>query len=278
MSRVTEYCERPGYGQAFHARLACRFAGAALLVAAATKVVLPAGQLHGPLILGEALMGLWLVSGWKCNISGWLAAALFAVFAAVSSWKAIQGLESCGCFGRLVVPPWLTASMNVSLLAALVASFYPSESASKPRTAFTSGCFAFTVTFALMVVATIAIPSASQSLRVHEPHHWLQKPLPIGGDIEIDADLRMGHWELVFYRHDCPRCVEVFDRYAERRKMITTVAAPAVAFVEVPPYGDAHFPPATFRRGRIVDKDQWFIRTPLVVSLRQGIVMAVEFP
>lgn len=53
----------------------------------------------------EAVIGVWLLSGFARR-GAWLAAiGLFATLAAVSAYLVAAGQPSCGCFGRVEVSP-----------------------------------------------------------------------------------------------------------------------------------------------------------------------------
>lgn len=68
----------------------------------------------------EIILGLWLLSGWWAR-AGWMATlGFFAILAGVSFYLARVGQASCGCFGTVAVSPWLTAGLDVALLAALL--------------------------------------------------------------------------------------------------------------------------------------------------------------
>lgn len=67
----------------------------------------------------EILLGLWLISGlyprgaWVAGVTG------FGLLAGVSLYLAALGSPSCGCFGKLVVSPWLTSGLDIVALIAL---------------------------------------------------------------------------------------------------------------------------------------------------------------
>ena len=80
----------------------------------------PRVQLLG--LEAEALVGLWLVSGYAHRFA-WLAGVtLFTLLAAVSVYLVAVGQKSCGCFGRVEVSPWASLALDVTCVAALVAT------------------------------------------------------------------------------------------------------------------------------------------------------------
>lgn len=67
----------------------------------------------------EALLGLWLLSGWAKRAAWFLAVAFFLIVAGVSLYLGLMGQSSCGCFGRLHVSPWSAFTLDVACLAVL---------------------------------------------------------------------------------------------------------------------------------------------------------------
>lgn len=67
----------------------------------------------------EVLLGLWLLSGWMRRVAWVVAIGFFGVMALVSFSLVTEGQESCGCFGRLTVNPWVTLALDVTCVAAL---------------------------------------------------------------------------------------------------------------------------------------------------------------
>jgi hypothetical protein len=105
--------------------------GVLLLVAAGLKLnglqvsaVPRAGLLYAPgvqmaVLLWEAFLGLWLVSG-RRPLGSWLAAAgTFAVFAGVSGYLGWIGQADCGCFGAVKASPWQAFAVDILALLAL---------------------------------------------------------------------------------------------------------------------------------------------------------------
>lgn len=112
--------------------LVCRGLGVLLLAAAVLKVqgggydpvaktgmfALPAFQFL--VIALEAMLGFWLLSG-RQQAGAWTAAfAIFLVFTGVSFYQGMLGRASCGCFGKVTVNPWLTFTIDLVALAALL--------------------------------------------------------------------------------------------------------------------------------------------------------------
>ena len=70
----------------------------------------------------EALVGVWLLSGFARR-GAWLAAVtLFALLGAVSVYLVAVGQPSCGCFGRVEVSPWVSLALDTVCVLALLAT------------------------------------------------------------------------------------------------------------------------------------------------------------
>ena len=53
----------------------------------------------------EAVLGLWLLSGWSARAAWAGATGFFALMASASLYLALAGQQSCGCLGRIQVNP-----------------------------------------------------------------------------------------------------------------------------------------------------------------------------
>jgi hypothetical protein len=62
---------------------------------------------------------LLLLAPWHARIRT-VGASAFLLLAGLATVMAIGGAESCGCFGRVAVPPWATALLDGGLAAALL--------------------------------------------------------------------------------------------------------------------------------------------------------------
>jgi hypothetical protein len=105
--------------------------GAMLLAAAWLKAVaLWNGELAGPLLSSprwqvatievETLLGLWLLSGIYAR-NAWLAAvALFTTLSGFTLYLALDGQQSCKCFGALNVSPRVTSAMDMAAVVVLL--------------------------------------------------------------------------------------------------------------------------------------------------------------
>ncbi len=116
-----------------------RLVGFVLVAAGALKA---AGALGAPSPGGDLWESQWLtalVAGFEIALGAGLLAGLggravrrltvgcFILFFCVSLDKALAGEASCGCFGRLTVPPWLTAILDGGLFLALTTLKPPSR-------------------------------------------------------------------------------------------------------------------------------------------------------
>lgn len=82
--------------------------------------ILSSPRLEIAAIEAEILLGVWLLSGWAARFAWVAALAFFGILAGVSSYLALVGQQDCGCFGRVAVNPWLTFSIDIAAVAALL--------------------------------------------------------------------------------------------------------------------------------------------------------------
>lgn len=67
----------------------------------------------------EALLGLWLLSGWAGRAAWFFAVVFFLVVTGFSLYLGLMGQSSCGCFGRIHVSPWNAFALDAACLGML---------------------------------------------------------------------------------------------------------------------------------------------------------------
>ena len=208
------------------------FVAAVLLAAAALKVhqamtdSLGAGWiLSGRTLLVleiqfEIILGLWLLSGLHRRLS-WAAAVMcFGLFACVSFYKGASGASSCGCFGKITVPPWVTLILDVVILFALVSY--------RPRLKRATTVRFNRLRWAGFVAGAVALgPAAAVAREGRYVDSWPAVDRPTDGRAaaglgELEArvgqgqDLAEGSVEPVPLRHDLIECAHAYFDFAAR--------------------------------------------------------------
>ncbi|MBI2826200.1 MAG: hypothetical protein HYX69_16085 [Planctomycetia bacterium] len=300
----------PGAGRTLRAAL-----GGVLLVAAGLKAydlvsapaaASPVGSrlLAAALVEGEALLGLWLLSGFARR-GAWRAALVaFALFACVSLYRGLSGAESCGCFGGVRVSPWWTFVGDLAAVFALwwwwprrdlADALVPAAEAPEVvrerhawrmvPAALAAVSLNLTVVWAIAMLAPARltdagdIPADAKSV-VLEPNGWVGKRLPLLTHTDIGSQLSVGQWTVLLYHHDCPKCQEVLANYESDEGLADLGRARQVALVEVPPFDDTLIAdsgaPLGFARGLLSADKEWFVATPVVIDVDDGTVVRVS--
>jgi hypothetical protein len=245
----------------------------------------------------ELCLGIWLVSGLFRRAS-WLAGTLaYCFFIFVTLFKAINGAESCGCFGQVHVNPWLTLGlidipMFILLILNRPGQGYKLLPPPWPNTfhaiIFAAPIFAVLIFAAPVLVAfkpvcihpqeTIQVASvrpadpniAPATNKQADPWPWLK-------DIDIADQLKQGLVVVLMYHHDCPTCATMVPKYDQyiRKMKATGDESLRVAFLAIPPYSDKGPVPADTicLRGKLSDRQKWAIMSPYVVALIDGRVV-----
>jgi hypothetical protein len=126
----------------------------------------------------EALVAIWLVSGYARR-GAWLAAVvLFATLAAVSAYLAWIGQASCGCFGRVEVSPWVSLALDVVCVVALIAT--------RPTGQWLSTNTLWPATVAILVVGGLVTASESDGAR-RELARFRGEAFLLDGDTDAGA-------------------------------------------------------------------------------------------
>ena len=79
----------------------------------------------------ELALGLWLLSGLLPRLAWLTALACFSFFCVVTLYKALTGAASCGCFGSVSVPPWITL-LSIDLPAVLALTLFRPQAVLAP--------------------------------------------------------------------------------------------------------------------------------------------------
>lgn len=250
-----------------------------------------------PLELG---LGIWLLSG-LFRKAVWLVAVIsFGLFSLVTLQKIISGAESCGCFGRVQVDPWITfLAVDISFLLALLIFRPKGRKLLPPPWPSAKHFFGVVIpTFVIMAVLMPVLifnrpPDKTDRYEVVRHQEWtsleptseeqtsqeqVSEEWPMLKHIDIADSLRSKIVVVLFYHSGCPDCQEAISLYDRTsRQLAGSEEAVRIAFIEVPPYGqdqDSPIPAETLcLTGRLDSSKQWYITTPLVVVILDGSVV-----
>jgi hypothetical protein len=238
------------------------------------------------LIAMELSLALWLAIGGIERTRFGCAIVCFTVLAAAAFFETAQSASSCGCFGRVKVPPAITGTFDLCSVMAL----WLTRPTWLRQVAFWSRRAAFAGTAALIVLATAVFTfahSRQSSERVTvggpvvlDPTSWVNQKFPLFSFIDGDEKLKTGRWLLVLYHFDCDECRHAIPGYRSLAESMDGQIDPErVAFIAIPPVAPSSQDPGyatanTLHFALREDRD-WIATTPLVVSLRDGRVLAV---
>jgi hypothetical protein len=121
------------------------------------------------------------------------------------------------------------------------------------------------------MLGTEFIGPSGKKMILLEPETWIGQELPLisrfvqPNDSEI---LKQGTWNVLLAQSDCPKCQEMKAELEVRNaKGIAIIMIPSRANEKVP---DTHFP--VFM---LDNQNDWFVMTPCVVRLVDGVCVAV---
>lgn len=270
-----------------------RFAVAILLLAAAALKTLDQFEVLNAIdgarwfwsvavIQVEFCWAIWLLTGLYQVQARRLTMFLFLAFGLVSYYRAISGLESCGCFGRTVtVNPWVMLIIDVVVLVSLRHSRPdPDRSWSRQRRksllAVSAGCL---VCLALWGVTLQAQETESgirslDGLLIVKPEEMIGDRFGLSRFVEIPADLKRDRWFIIFHRHDCSTCRKQLPQMMRLAEQIPeSSSAVRIALVEIPPVGhsEVHVPSHVIR-GWMNREFKWLFPTPTALLVEHGVV------
>jgi len=250
-----------------------------------------------PLELG---LGIWLVCG-LFRKAAWVVAVLsFGLFMVVTLQKGLIGAESCGCFGRVEVNPWITLSViDIPFFLALLI-FRPRGYKLLPPP-WPSAKHFFGVAIPTFIVIGVIMPvlifnkppNKTDRYEVVRPEEWTKEE-PTSekqtGEKQVSEEwsmlkyidivnaLRSNIVVVVFYSTEWDICHDAIALYDQMsRDMAGNENSIQFALIEIPPYGseqDSFVAVDTpCLTGRLDSSKDWYIVTPLVVVIQDGLVV-----
>jgi thiol-disulfide isomerase/thioredoxin len=249
-----------------------------------------------PLEIG---LGIWLVSGLFRKAAWLLATFAFAGFIGITLYKGLAGAASCGCFGVVLVNPWITLTAIDLPLFVLLAIFRPKgERLLPPPWPSAKHFFAVAIPTFIILATLVPVlvfnkpPDTTSQYEVINPQTWLANKnpdpnnptkWPLLAHIDIADKISIGFAVVFLYHYDCPNCRQAIPQFEQIHQVLADNIAP-VAFIEIPlvvsppgrkpPYGTADQnpvkPDTACLSGRLDTSKQWFVKTPLVVLLKNG--------
>jgi hypothetical protein len=245
-----------------------------------------AGQLVVELALAAACL-----AAWPLPLVRKLLIALFSGFALYATYLALIGAESCGCFGPVKVHPGWTIALDVVVLWLLLFKWPSSTDLVRPS--ILKYCRRWTAAFLAMAIPATALlimrqPTVVASgsnlasageLVILEPESWIGRALPIIDEIDVGHELARGDWLLLLYHHDCPQCQEALPRYLGLAEQLNSDHQQRrIAVVETPPFaaGGLQGSSTAALKGRLSDRREWFVQTPVEITLKDGDVTHVR--
>jgi hypothetical protein len=228
----------------------------------------------------ELLLGLWMVVGGVSRLRHAIAIIWFCLLAIVATIESIHAIPSCGCFGSVRILPALTATFDVSAVVALwlTRSVGTRQTCSSGRIRLSIGILlAVSASAALWIAFYFGRPAAvpGDHLVILDPGSWLNQEFPLFDEINGSAPLQSGQWRMIFYHYDCPDCVDAIDLYRAK----PANGGVRTAFVAVPPLPPPGADPVPDAPGylhlQLSPDHEWFVTTPLVIVLKDGIVRRI---
>jgi len=260
----------------------------------------------------ELALGIWLLGGVFRKMA-WLAGTLsFGGFCCYTLYLALGGAASCGCFGQVHVNPWITLlAIDLPLFLGLCIFWPRGEKIFWPAWPrplhffFVAGLAVGVLALAAPIMVIFRPPDVTDTYEKIDPLQWLRPAAPKNGQgqqtntepneisipqaqwqhlaahIDIAEKLTDGLVLVLMYHYDCPECHKAMPEYEQYNRQMTEAGENAlkIAFIAIPPYGTAEQSPlpadTTCLSGKLDESKKWFITSPVVVALLDGMAVHV---
>lgn len=220
---------------------------------------------------------------------------MLACFMPVLVGDLLQGAASCGCFGAVQVPPWVTLATDGFFLLCMIFAARGVTSLRVTATQPTWRVVAVGVLSVLGVAVAFGLtaggapvpvddgtaPMATTSGPVEgyylpELESWIGSPftsLELASWIQgLPADLEQGPQYILFYRLDCEHCHELMEVFFSDSVPLPTTAVAIPERDGFPTEGVQPFVCGECRMAELPAGNDWFFQTPVLVRLSDGIV------
>jgi hypothetical protein len=222
--------------------------------------------------------------------------AMLALFMPVLVGDLLLGASSCGCFGAVQVPPWVTLATDGFFLLCLVFAARGVRSLRMTTTQATWRVVAVGVLAMLSVAVAFgltaggapvpadggAAQTAAGSSGPAEGYYLPNLEAWIGSEFAsldlatwirgLPDDLDVGSQYLLFYRLDCEHCHELMEVYFSDSVPLPTTAVAVPEKHGFPTEGIQPFACGECRLAELPQGFDWFLQTPVLVQLADGIV------
>lgn len=220
---------------------------------------------------------------------------MLASFLPVLIGDVALGASSCGCFGAVQVPPWVTLVTDAFFLVFLLLIARGVPALKTPRSLPTSQVLAAGLWSVLSVAVAFGLTPSGAPAPGVEPggaetassgpaegyylpdySTWVGKSfseLEVAGWIQgLPEDLDEGPQYVLFYRKDCEHCHELMEFFFADELPLPTTAVAVPDRTGYPTVGVQPFVCVNCRLSELPAGFDWFMQTPVLVKLGNGVV------
>jgi hypothetical protein len=226
-------------------------------------------------------------------LARWTGLLVLGAFVPVLIGDLALGASSCGCFGALEVSPWVTLVTDVTffLVLAVLGGREPrlALTAHLPTTRVVAAGALSLLSVILAFGWPVSVSGADDPAETggitalpHDGYYlpdyesWLGHPFR---DLEIaswivglSADLDTGQQYVLFFRKDCEHCHELLEVYFQGALQWPTTAVAVPERNGWPTENLQPFPCSECRLAELPAGIDWFLQTPVLVRLADGLV------
>jgi len=195
----------------------------------------------------------------------------FGSLALVAGYFTLQGVTSCGCFGRLHVPPWITLTGDLVIVVGLVLNGRSHPSWDAARTSHPTAYWEVPLAISAFVLVGMFLLNSFRPIMVSAT----SETSPMAENRIPGSRAGSGEWLVVCYRSTCPHCRRSLGDWLDEIRADTAGSNRRWALLNVDEEeGDGdlldQFPHEDLEHWR---NPMPQLTTPLVLQLHNGIVI-----
>ncbi len=209
---------------------------------------------------------------------------LFVAFLGYAIFLIFNDADNCGCFGRMKVHPVFLLVVDSLVVAFLWCTRKSPKKDLSTKWKFGAVLFCIALGGTLgwwSTTYTALAPTGNQIIDSDQIVEISTRTLNIGDFLDLRTLLEDSHDSLVsedrvfvFFRHDCQACLQHIDDYERLAMLLKRKGKLPIVLVEVPPASAVKRfvlrAPVDSDYRQLSTRHQWFVRTPLLILLRNG--------
>jgi hypothetical protein len=205
--------------------------------------------------------------------------------------KGLSGENSCGCFGVVTVNPWITVLIDLIIVVLLVVFREPIKINFKFSSPVRKKLMLVLLAWLLLAIPVLVVmnslkqhshptlgieftgPGGKRMIQL-EPENWIGKEFPLPSRFKYVDNHEMfmqGIWTIILIHTECTKCIQLISDIEKQNNE-------NIAIIEIPSDTASVSIKTIFPYFKLDENNGWYITTPFIIKLSDGICVSVSEP